>query len=101
AQQTGISDFALFGGNGSCPGGSGQKTPSSPGCGAIIGSGSKLLGGAVGSYSFIQANNNVSINGSVYSGGTISFSSNDTVSGRITAANCFKKTGWILQAGLN
>ena len=46
AQQLKISDFALFGGDGSCPAGPGQKTPTAPGCGVIVGNGSKILGGS-------------------------------------------------------
>ena len=87
AQQTAISDFALFGGNGSCPGGPGQKTPSAPGCGVIIGNGSQILGGSIGSYSLVQGYNSINIAGNIYSGGTINFGNSNTIAGRITAAN--------------
>src|SRR4249920_3798197 len=87
AQQTKISDFALFGGNGSCPGGPGQKTPSAPGCGVIIGNGSQILGGSICSYSLVQGYNSINIAGNIYSGGTVNFSNSNIIAGRITAAN--------------
>ncbi len=74
AQQLKISDFALFGGDGSCPAGPGQKTPSAPGCGVIVGNGSQILGGSLGSYSLVQGYNNINIAGGIYSGGTITLS---------------------------
>ena len=101
AQQLKISDFALFGGNASCPIGPGQRTPSAPGCGVIIGNGSKILGGSIGSYSFIQGYNNISVAGNINCGGTINFSNYDTVAGKITAANSLSLSGKILQAGTN
>ncbi len=93
AQQLKINDFALFGGNGNCPGGPGQYRPSSPGCGVIIGSGAKIQGGSIGSYSYIQGASAINISGNIYSGGTINFGSLDTVSGRMTAANSSSSKG--------
>jgi len=99
AQQLRITDFAVFGGNGSCPLGSGQKTPPTPGCGVMIGNGSAISGGAAGSFSFIKTGSSVNIGGGVYSGGNIQFSGNNTIAGRITAANGSSLTGNILQVG--
>ncbi len=100
AQQLKINDFALFGGNGNCPGGPGLFKPSSPGCGVIIGAGAKIQGGSIGSYSYVQGTSAINISGNIYSGGTINFGSLDTVSGRMTAANSSSSNGKIFQAGL-
>jgi hypothetical protein len=98
AQQLKITDFSLFGGNGNCPGGPGQYRPSSPGCGVIIGTGAKINGGSIGSYSYVQTNSGVNISGNIYSGGSINLASLDTVSGRMTAANSSSAKGKIFQA---
>ena len=100
-QQLKITDFSVFGGLGGCPTGPGLIPPSSPGCGVYVGVGSDVLGGSVGSYSTVFANNNASIVGNIFSAGNVQLSNTDTVTGRITAANLSALTGTIFSAGTN
>src|SRR5688500_1946196 len=79
--QLSLRDFVILGGNGSCPNGQGQTTPSSPGCGVIISSGAVVSSGAVGSYSLIKTNSTVSINGNIHSGGRIDLGNGIKVGG--------------------
>jgi hypothetical protein len=65
AQQLKITDFVLFGGNGTCPGGPSQKAPALPGCAVQIGSSSNIQGGSVGSYSLVKSTGNVTINSNI------------------------------------
>src|SRR5215831_9752705 len=99
AQQLKITDFVLFGGNGSCPSGPGQKVPPSPGCAVLVGSGSVIQSGAVGGFNLVQTNSNVNIGGNIFSGNTVQLSTNNIVGGNITAANSTGSGGTILQAG--
>src|SRR6516162_10939628 len=78
AQQLKITDFALFGGNGACPSGPGQTAPPSPGCAVLIGPGSSVTGGSVGSYTLVTTNSNATISGNIYSGGTVQMSSSNS-----------------------
>ncbi len=91
AQQLKITDFVLFGGNGTCPGGPSQSPPALPGCAVQIGSASNIQGGSVGSYSLIKSTGNVTINSNIYSGGTIQLSNSNVVTGNISAANSQSK----------
>src|SRR5664279_2977190 len=101
AQQLKITDFALFGGVGPCPTGPGLIIPSSPGCGVYIGLNCDILGGSVGSFSTVLANNNANIAANIFSGGVVQLANTDTVTGRITAANGSASTGTIFLAGTN
>ena len=88
AQQLKITDFAVFGGNGS-----------SASCLVNIGSSSSINGGSVGSYKLVQTTGNASVTGNIYSGGTVILANGSTIGGRITAANSASLTGTILNAG--
>ena len=100
AQQLKMYDFVLFGGNGNCPNGAGQKAPLAPGCAVQIGSTNNINGnGLIGSYSLVQSTGNANIEGSLHSGGLISLSNNNTLSGRITVANSLNLAGAVLQVG--
>ncbi len=62
AQNLKISDFVLFGGNGACNGSN---------CGVQIGSFSKIQGGSIGSSILVKTDEGATINGNIYSDGTI------------------------------
>ena len=47
AQQLKITDFVVFGGNGSCPTGPNQKAPLYPGCGVLIGKSVNIKSGSI------------------------------------------------------
>ncbi|MES1214111.1 MAG: hypothetical protein ABUT20_01235, partial [Bacteroidota bacterium] len=100
-QQLKISDFAVFGGNGNCPGGPGQTPCNSPGCSVMIGSGSLINGGSVGSYRLVTTSGTVKITGNIYSGGTVSLDKTNTITGKISAANSQNLTTTILSVGTN
>lgn len=93
-----ITDFAVFGGNGTCPSGAGQTPPSPPGCAVQIGVGS-VINGNVGSYGIVNANGNVTVNGAIHSGKRVTMANSVSVSGRITAANSELLGTTILQTG--
>ncbi|HOV15083.1 MAG TPA: hypothetical protein PK771_12415, partial [Spirochaetota bacterium] len=78
AQQLSITDFVIFGGNGNC------ST-----CAVQLGSSSNIQGGSVGSYKLVKTTGNAAISGNIHSGGTVSLSNSNNVSGRITAANAY------------
>ena len=99
AQQLNISDFVLFGGNGNCPTGAGQSAVPSPGCGVQVGSSSSIQGGSVGSYKLVKSTGTSTFTGNIYSGGTVVLANNNTVTGKITAANSLNTTGTILSVG--
>jgi hypothetical protein len=84
AQQLRIFDFAIFGGNGTCPNG---QTLSSPQCAVQLGSATFVNGGSVGSYRLVKSTGNINIAGNIHSGGTIELANGNSVSGKITAAN--------------
>src|SRR4051812_5447060 len=93
AQQLSITDFVLFGGNGSCPTGAGQSIPPTPGCGVQLGSSTNIQGGSIGSFNLIKTTGNSTMNTNLYSGGTIVLSNSNTVTGKITVANSGNLTG--------
>lgn len=97
SQQLKITDFLLFSGSGL----SGASVPGAPGCGVIYGSSYALQKGAIGSFSLVKATDNAVISGNIYSGGKVILANNNTVSGKITAANAAGLSGTILQAGYN
>ncbi len=83
-----ISDFVLFAGNENCTG-----------CGVQFGSANNVKGGFTGSYTSIKTGANFSINGSIFSGGTVELSSNTVITGNISAANSQSVKGAVLSAG--
>ncbi len=87
SQQSNISDFAVFGGNASCPTGAGQTPCNSPGCAVQLGGSTVINGGAVGSYKLVTTTGSVNITGNIYSGGTITLAGSNTVGGKIGALN--------------
>jgi hypothetical protein len=99
AQQLNIDSFAVFGGNGLCPGGQGQTHCLSPGCSVQIGSSSSILGGSVGSFRLVTTSSSVSITGNIFSGGSVQLGNSNTVTGRITSANSPVTNGTILNIG--
>ena len=90
AQQLQMTDFAVFSAN--CPF-TGSTTPASPGAASIIGCGSIVNGGSVGSKKFVQTTGPATINGNVNSLGMIDLAANAVVTGKITAANSMSLTG--------
>ena len=99
AQQLKITDFVLFGGNGSCPTGQGQKAPLYPGCSVFIGPSSDIKSGAIGSYHLIKSGTNIHIAGDIFSAGSIQLGNNISVNGRIAAANTTKFAGNVIDIG--
>ncbi len=96
-QQTVISDYVMFSGNG----GAGTTNPGSLGYGVIFGSSSTITNGAIGSYSLVKTTGNSSISSNIFSGGKVILANGSTVSGRITAANSASLLGTIFSAGSN
>ncbi|HSN62180.1 MAG TPA: polymer-forming cytoskeletal protein, partial [Ferruginibacter sp.] len=99
AQQLRITDFVLFGGTNSIL--PGQAACSSPGYAVQLGTSSKIVGGAIGSYKLVKSTGTATVNANIYSGGTVILANNNTVTGNITAANVTAQTGTILSAGSN
>lgn len=98
AQQLPITDFVLFGGNGTCPG-TGQTPPQLPGCGVQLGSSTNIQGGAIGSFRLVKSTGNTTLNTNIHSGGTVQLANSNTVTGKITAANNAGLGGTILSVG--
>jgi hypothetical protein len=99
AQQLKITEFLLFGGNGNCPTGVGQKAPLFPGCSVVIGNSADLKAGSIGSYRLVKATNSLNVNGSIYSGGTLQLGNNATILGKIAVSNTSKASGNIIDLG--
>ncbi|MDB5275807.1 MAG: subtilase family protease [Ferruginibacter sp.] len=99
AQQTSISDYVIFGGTSQPL--SGQKAPVAPGYGVQLGSSTTINGGSVGSYKFVQTTGNTSIAANVYSGGIISLTNSNVVTGKIAAGlpNTNPAPGTVLSIG--
>ena len=94
-----ISNYVVFGGNGTCPNGTGQTPPPVPGCAVQINSSTKIEGGSVGSYTLVKSTGNTTINSNIYSGGIIQLANSNIVKGRISAANLGGLQGTILSIG--
>ncbi|MBL0343064.1 MAG: hypothetical protein IPP71_20660 [Bacteroidetes bacterium] len=92
-----ITDFVLFGGNGTSP--AGATVPASPGYVVQIGSSSSVTGGAIGSYVLVCTTGPVSLGGNVNSGGKVALANSNTVTGKVTAANSANLTGTIFSSG--
>lgn len=95
AQQTSIADFVIFGGSKA----SGQTTPPAPGYAVQIGSSCGIQGGYIGSYGLVKTTGNLTVNGSIFSGGTIQLANSNTVTGRLAAANNPVTSGAALSTG--
>lgn len=67
----------------------------------IIGKGSTITGGSIGSSQLIKILEKASIYSNVYSNGTIYFGDYTLVKGAIAAANAGKESGYVLRAGLS
>ena len=99
AQQTKITDFVVFGGNGSCPSGIGQKTPLFPGCGVLLGKSVILRSGSIGSYNIIKSGDLVNIGSNILSGGSVQLGNSVQVNGNIAAANNSRNLGTVVGIG--
>lgn len=99
AQETRISDYVIFSGDGSYPGAVEQRKPARPGCSVQLGSLSYIQGGSVGSYGLIKSTGNVTFESNIYSRASIYLSNNNTISGRISAANIPDSKGSALLIG--
>ncbi|MBK7854999.1 MAG: hypothetical protein IPJ79_08920 [Bacteroidetes bacterium] len=97
--QSQITDYAVFGGDGSCPTGSGQTAPPTPGCAVQISSSGNIQGGRTGSYNLVKTTGSATFSGSIHSGRTVVLSNNNSVGGNITAANSASATGTIVSIG--
>jgi hypothetical protein len=93
AQQTKMSDYALFGGRpaGTCIG---CSTAPSPGNGVVLAAGTTILGnGKVGSYTlFNTTGTGVVVNGSIVSGGKVQTANSFTLNGNLSAAGTLSGT---------
>src|SRR5215831_15710 len=89
AQQLKITDFVIFAGNGNCAT-----------CTVSIGPTSSVTGGSIGSSKLVQTigSSNI-ISSNIYSAGTAILTTNNKVTGRITAANSASLGGTILSVG--
>src|SRR5690349_3779177 len=67
AQQTLVSDYVMFSGNG----GAGTTNPGSSGYGVIFGSSTTITNGAIGSYAMVKTTGNSNISANIFSGGTV------------------------------
>ncbi len=90
AQQTTMQDYVLFGGKSSVSNGN-----------VTLSSSTNVTGGSIGSYRLVTTTGNSNIAGNIYSGGTITLSNGNTVTGKITAANTAAVSGNILSVGSN
>ncbi|MEO6684005.1 MAG: polymer-forming cytoskeletal protein, partial [Ginsengibacter sp.] len=97
-QKTTIQDYVIFGGSGNYLN-TGSWSEENEGCQVVIGNKSTITNGAIGSFQFIKTTGEVSIGGNVFSGGKISLSSKNTVSGKIAADNSSGYNGDILKTG--
>src|SRR4051794_3316046 len=84
AQQLKITDFVLFGGQSSTSTNV-VTTPVAPGFSVQIGSTANIINGRIGSYNLIKSTGNATLGNSLNSGGTITLSNGNKVSGGITA----------------
>ena len=92
-----ISDYVLFSGNGTVPGGV-STVPPSPGYAVQTGSSTTITGGSVGSYVLVKSTGTFSA-ANVNSGGKVILANSATIANRITAANSPVVAGTVLQAG--
>ncbi len=99
AQTLQITDFSVFGGDGSCPNGAGQAAPGSPGCAVVIASSGNITGGKVGSYNLVQTSSSTTIAGGIHSGRIVTLGNSNTISGGITVANSSNSTATVLSVG--
>ena len=99
AQETRISDYVIFSGDGSYPGAVEQRKPARPGYSVQLGSLSYIQGGSVGSYGLIKSTGNVTFESNIYSRASIYLSNNNIISGRISAANIPDRKGSALLIG--
>ncbi len=87
APQTTISDYVIFGGTATVL--PGQTAPPSPGYGVQIASfcffNQGTIQGTVGSYKLVKTTGDVTINGNIYSGGTIQLANSNEVKGNLAA----------------
>jgi hypothetical protein len=97
AQQTKMSDYAIFGG---FPGCVGCTNPPAPGYGVVLGAGTTVNGnGKLGSYTLVNSTGSVVINGDVNSGGKVQTVTGFTLNGNLNAANTGNLTGNIISMG--
>ncbi|MEO6135037.1 MAG: MBG domain-containing protein [Ginsengibacter sp.] len=94
AQNTSISDFAVFGGSKSNTTDNGTRK-------VEIGSNNSITGGAVGSYYFIKTTGKVNFAGPLNSWGKIQLDDYNSVDGIISAANLSSYSGNIFSTGKN
>src|SRR4051812_20293288 len=87
AQHTTIPDYVLFSGNSAVSNEPVQKPSMHISAGVKLGANSTVLGGSIGSSQFVQSTGSTLIDANIFCLGTIQLAPNNTVSGRITAAN--------------
>ncbi len=96
SQQLQMSDFVLFSGNASV----GNCTPpASPGLGTFIGNGSCITCGSTGSYVLVKTTGTIAATGNIHSNGRVELSTNNAITGKITAANSSASISNVLQVG--
>lgn len=93
AQQSQITDFVLFSGNGT---GAGCSTPTAPGAGVQIGCNSTINGGDIGSLKLLQTTGSATISGNMHALETMDLASGSIVTGKLTAANAASISGTTL-----
>ena len=98
AQTLQMSDFVLFGGNGSAPG---CTNPTSPGTAVQIGSSSSINSGFVGSYNLVKTTGPVIFQNDIHSKGKIDLANSNKVYGKISSSNTANASGNIVQVGSN
>ena len=98
AQQTGIRNYVIFGGDGTCKT-SDKWWQEDDGCLVSIGNKSKITGGVIGSYQLIKTTGEVNISGDINSGGKINLANKNSVGGNITAGNSTSYSGSVLKSG--
>ncbi len=94
-QQLQMSDFVLYAG----PGGSGCSTPGGSGYGVFMGSSNAVNNGAIGSTILMQSTGSAGITSNIHSQRKVILAKNNTVSGKITAANATSLSGTIVSVG--
>ena len=99
AQQLKITDFVIFGGNGNCPTGQGQKAPALPGCGVVLASKTTIIGGSIGGFGLLQADEKAALTANLFFGGNSKLGEKATINGRIANINIAVFKGNVLDIG--
>ena len=98
AQVQNLNDYVLFAGNGTVPG-TPCTNPGSPGFAVQLSSSTTVNGGILGSYVLVKTTGTSTITGSIRSSKFVILSNNNTVGGKIAAANGGLQTGTSISIG--